>query len=213
MAANELNMKGAKVETTIDPKTVKLLSKRRRVTLPQWATAWIVLIPALIFICLFMLYPIINTFLYAFIQDFHYSKTAGTNFAWDGDEWDSLGGVLDLSELVASNASLTPNLWNWLGETNIYWDQDLNDGTLWAIEGKRANSRRINTFIRQDWLDALGLKEPTNKAEFEANFGYGGPKILMWLGNMLLALLLVIVLYLSIYFTNRTASVCSVIQK
>lgn len=81
MAANELNMKGAKVETTIDPKTVKLLSKRRRVTLPQWATAWIVLIPALIFICLFMLYPIINTFLYAFIQDFHYSKTAGTNFA------------------------------------------------------------------------------------------------------------------------------------
>lgn len=43
------------------------------------------------------------------------------------------------------------------------------------------------------------------KAEFEANFGYGGPKILMWLGNILLALLLVIVLYLSIYFTNRTA--------
>lgn len=43
------------------------------------------------------------------------------------------------------------------------------------------------------------------KAEFEANFGYGGPKVLMWLGNILLALLLVIVLYLSIYFTNRTA--------
>lgn len=43
------------------------------------------------------------------------------------------------------------------------------------------------------------------KAEFEANFGYGGPKVFMWLGNILLALLLVIVLYLSIYFTNRTA--------
>lgn len=43
------------------------------------------------------------------------------------------------------------------------------------------------------------------KAEFETNFGYGGPKVLMWLGNILLALLLVIVLYLSIYFTNRTA--------
>ncbi|MBQ0009316.1 MAG: sugar ABC transporter permease [Firmicutes bacterium] len=71
-------MKGAKVKSTIDPKTVKLVSKRRRVTLPQWGTAWIVLIPALIFICLFMLYPIINTFLFAFIQDFQYAKGAGS---------------------------------------------------------------------------------------------------------------------------------------
>lgn len=76
-----------------------------------------------------------------------------------------MGGVLDLQEYVADE-SLLPNLWSWLDTTNIYWDQDLQNGTLWAIEGKRANSRRILTFIRQDWLDALGLQAPTNKAEF-----------------------------------------------
>ena len=78
----------------------------------------------------------------------------------------NMGGVLDLQSYVSDYKNDLPNLWNWLGETNIYWDQDLNDGTLWAIEGKLANSRRILTFVRQDWLDTLGLSAPTNKAEF-----------------------------------------------
>lgn len=56
----------------------KLVGKRKLFTLPQWAVAWIVLIPALIFIVLFMLYPILNTFLYAFIRDFTYFPGAGT---------------------------------------------------------------------------------------------------------------------------------------
>ena len=77
----------------------------------------------------------------------------------------NMGGVLDLQSYVADKENL-PNLWAWLGDTNIYWDQDRVDGTLWAVEGKLANSRRIVTFMRQDWLDALGLKAPTNKAEF-----------------------------------------------
>ena len=55
-----------------------LISKRRRVSLPQWATAWIVLIPALIFLVMFMFYPIINTFLYAFLQDFTYVPGGGS---------------------------------------------------------------------------------------------------------------------------------------
>ena len=55
-----------------------LISKRRRVSLPQWATAWIVLIPALIFLVMFMFYPIINTFLYAFVQDFRYIPGGGS---------------------------------------------------------------------------------------------------------------------------------------
>jgi putative aldouronate transport system substrate-binding protein len=78
----------------------------------------------------------------------------------------NMGGVLDLKEYVDNYKADTQNLWNWLGESNIYWDQDINDGTLWAIEGKRANPRRILTFVRQDWLDALNMKAPTNKAEF-----------------------------------------------
>lgn len=78
----------------------------------------------------------------------------------------NMGGVLDLSQYV-ENKDLLPNLWDWLGETNIYWDRDPSTGTIWALEGKLAVSNRINTFIRQDWLDKLGLKTPTTKAEFE----------------------------------------------
>ena len=45
----------------------------------------------------------------------------------------NMGGVLDLKEYVDNYKDDTQNLWNWLGESNIYWDQDINDGTLWAI--------------------------------------------------------------------------------
>ena len=78
-----------------------------------------------------------------------------------------MGGVIDLKDIVEQYKDLTPNLWNWLGETNIYWDKDPKDGTLWAIEGKRAEQQRINTFVRQDWLDKLGMKAPTSRQEFE----------------------------------------------
>lgn len=55
-----------------------LEAKRRRIQLPQWATAWIVMIPALIFIVLFMFYPIINTFFMAFIEDFSWIRGGGS---------------------------------------------------------------------------------------------------------------------------------------
>lgn len=76
MVAMENTMKGT--EAVFDPVHAKLISKRRRLNLPQWAVAWLVLIPALIFISMFMLYPIINTFIYAFIQDFQYVPGAGS---------------------------------------------------------------------------------------------------------------------------------------
>lgn len=79
-----------------------------------------------------------------------------------------MGGVLDLSSYVEDYKDDLPNLWAWLGETNMYWDKDPVDGTLWAIEGKLATTNRINTFVRQDWLDKLNMKAPTTKAEFEA---------------------------------------------
>lgn len=78
-----------------------------------------------------------------------------------------MGGVLDLSSYVEDYKDELPNLWNWLGETNIYWDKDPVNGTIWAIEGKLAVNNRINTFVRKDWLDALGLSVPTTKDEFE----------------------------------------------
>lgn len=77
-----------------------------------------------------------------------------------------MGGVLDLRPLVDGYKADLPHLWDWLGETNLYWDSDPVDGTTWAIEAKLANMNRVNTFIRKDWLDKLGLKEPTTKEEF-----------------------------------------------
>ena len=79
-----------------------------------------------------------------------------------------MGGVMDLSELLEENKDLAPNLWGWLQENNIYWDRDPVDGTIWAIEARLATSNRVLTFVRQDWLDALGLEAPTTTAEFEA---------------------------------------------
>ncbi len=77
-----------------------------------------------------------------------------------------MGGVLDLRPYIDGYKDELTNLWDWLGETNLYWDADPNDGTTWAVEAKLANMNRINTFIRKDWLDTLGLKEPTTKEEF-----------------------------------------------
>ena len=78
-----------------------------------------------------------------------------------------MGGVIDLSEYVEKYKGDLPNLWGWLGETNMYWDKDPKDGTLWALEAKLAVSNRVLTFVRQDWLDKLGMKAPKTKAEFE----------------------------------------------
>ena len=83
MATSEMIMKGNEVQNE-KALNAKLISKRRLVTLPQWSVAWLVLIPTLIFLTMFMIYPIINTFLSAFIQNFSYQKGSGsfaiTNF-------------------------------------------------------------------------------------------------------------------------------------
>lgn len=79
----------------------------------------------------------------------------------------NMGGVLNLQPYVDDYAAEAPNLWNWLTDYNIYYDQDPETKELWAIEGKLANSNRVLTFVRQDWLDALGMEAPTTKAEFE----------------------------------------------
>lgn len=78
-----------------------------------------------------------------------------------------MGGVIDLKNYVEDYREEVPNLWNWLGEDNIYWDKNPKDGTLWAIEGRRAEQQRIVTFVRKDWLEKLNRKEPTTRQEFE----------------------------------------------
>lgn len=80
----------------------------------------------------------------------------------------NMGGVIDLAPVLEQYKSFLSNMFDWLGDAAIYQDLDPATGTLWAIEGKRNEVCRINTFIRQDWLDTLGLAVPTTKAEFEA---------------------------------------------
>ncbi len=77
-----------------------------------------------------------------------------------------MGGVLDLAPYVGDQ-ELFPNLWDLLGETNIYWDQSPTDGTLYNIEAYLRHNLRVNTFIREDWLKKLNLPEPTTLEEFE----------------------------------------------
>ena len=78
-----------------------------------------------------------------------------------------MGGIVDLSAPLAQYKDELSNLWNLLGDYNIYYDQDPDSGVLWCVEAKLANNARINTFIRRDWLDKLGLAIPTTEAEFE----------------------------------------------
>lgn len=82
-------------------------------------------------------------------------------------QYANMGGVIDLAPYVEQYKDELPNMWNWLGDTNINWDKDPKTGTLWAIETKLAVSNRVLTFVRQDWLDKLNMKAPTTKAEFE----------------------------------------------
>ncbi len=55
--------------------------KASRFQLPEWAKAWIALIPALFFLVLFMIYPIINTFLISWIVNFKFMAGSNSSFA------------------------------------------------------------------------------------------------------------------------------------
>lgn len=77
-----------------------------------------------------------------------------------------MDGIIDLNPLLTEYKDLLPDLWALLGDYNIYYDQDPETGSVWAIEAVLAESARINTFIRKDWLDKLGLALPTTEAEF-----------------------------------------------
>ena len=77
MVANEMILKGNEVSNERALKAT-LISKRKRHSLPQWGVAWLVLLPALIFLTLFMMYPIVNTFLSAFVQRYNYTEGAGS---------------------------------------------------------------------------------------------------------------------------------------
>ena len=77
-------------------------------------------------------------------------------------------GVIDLAPYIEEYKDQLGDLIALLGEDNLYYDQDPATGAVWMIEGRRADVSRITTFIRKDWLDKLGLAEPTTLEEFHA---------------------------------------------
>ena len=79
-----------------------------------------------------------------------------------------MDAIIDLNPYLEEYKDLLPNFWSLLGDYNIYYDQDPETKTVWAVEALLSNNARINTFIRKDWLDKLGLALPTTTEEFEA---------------------------------------------
>ncbi|MBY0014431.1 extracellular solute-binding protein [Paenibacillus typhae] len=70
------------------------------------------------------------------------------------------GGLTDVGALIDEHG---PNLKKFLGEDTLAFGQ--LDGKQMSIPGKRAITGRYSSYIRQDWLDKLGLPVPTTTDE------------------------------------------------
>lgn len=79
----------------------------------------------------------------------------------------NMGGVTDLAPLLDEYKDKLPNMWNLLGDKNIYYDIDPETKSLWNIEAIRVPTTSVSTFVREDWLKKLNLEKPTNLEEFE----------------------------------------------
>ncbi|TVR57324.1 MAG: extracellular solute-binding protein [Spirochaetaceae bacterium] len=73
------------------------------------------------------------------------------------------GGLHDLGQYIPEYG---PNIPAVLGESHLRLGQI--DGVQYAIPSRREIDARYASFIRKDWLDALGMDVPTNRAELTA---------------------------------------------
>jgi len=81
----------------------------------------------------------------------------------------AMGGVIDLAPLVLEYADFIPNFYTMQGTEMVWWNLDPVTGSLWAFTGRHfAGDLRMATFVREDWLNTLGIAPPTSHAEFEA---------------------------------------------
>ena len=85
----------------------------------------------------------------------------------DGNEIEGRTTIWDLEQFLNDSGDVFPNLWERLGRSLLYWNQDAETGRIWAILGKQAFNQRYIPFIREDWLAELDLPLPTNVQEFE----------------------------------------------
>jgi putative aldouronate transport system substrate-binding protein len=70
------------------------------------------------------------------------------------------GGLTDLTDAVEKYGS---DLKAFLGDN---MQEGTFEGKLYAIVARRMTNAKFNTFIRQDWLEALNMPLPTNIEEF-----------------------------------------------
>ena len=59
----------------------RIYVKHKEKYIPEWCIAWIALIPALFFLIVFMIYPILNTFVISFINNFAWQGGSNSSFA------------------------------------------------------------------------------------------------------------------------------------
>jgi len=87
-------------------------------------------------------------------------------------EWGERGGLFDIAPYVDTylsdaRAFLGPDQ-ALPGRDFIFRNQNQRTGQLFSVPMMRANTARLNVFMRHDWLDALGLPVPTTHEEFFA---------------------------------------------
>jgi putative aldouronate transport system substrate-binding protein len=97
------------------------------------------------------------------------------------------GGLADLNAAVNQYG---PALKKFLGQDVLDWG--VWNGKMYAIHGKRSILGISGTWIRQDWLDKLGLPMPKTRDEFVATLrafrdkdpgGVGANLVPMWVGK------------------------------
>ena len=93
--------------------------------------------------------------------DICYTYSAPTILNYAG-----MGGVIDLAPYLEEYGDQLEDLKALIGAENLFYDKDPATGTVYMLQGAMPNNGRITTFIRQDWLNKLGLKVPTTTQEF-----------------------------------------------
>ena len=86
------------------------------------------------------------------------------------NQYIDMGGVYELSALIEEYGQ---NIKAFLGETLLAYGASDTDGdgvkeSQYTIPARRISVANVGTFIRQDWLDKLGMAAPTSYEEFEA---------------------------------------------
>ncbi|MCL2190203.1 MAG: hypothetical protein FWB87_15735, partial [Defluviitaleaceae bacterium] len=84
------------------------------------------------------------------------------------DNFADMGGVRDMSPILAEYMDFIPNLYELYGMEMLTWNLNHDTGQNWALTGPHPDADlRNTTFVREDWLNTLGIAPPTTLDEFE----------------------------------------------